>query len=101
MYLRVLVRSMGSFLARKSAADGVRRGVRARSREGGGKTAREGTCGQRCGNFSCGGDLKEGGVQLAWEALTNAVEDGGDGVDTEKLWITVYLDDDEAEQIWR
>ncbi|XMN10215.1 alanine--tRNA ligase [Streptomyces griseobrunneus] len=66
-----------------------------------GKTTRHGTFFQMCGNFSFGDYFKEGAIQYAWEALTNSVEDGGFGLDPEKLWITVYLDDDEAEQIWR
>ncbi|CAM5565024.1 hypothetical protein SMICM304S_05078 [Streptomyces microflavus] len=66
-----------------------------------GKTTRHGTFFQMCGNFSFGDYFKEGAIQYAWEALTNSVEDGGFGLEPEKLWITVYLDDDEAEQIWR
>lgn len=66
-----------------------------------GKTTRHGTFFQMCGNFSFGDYFKEGAITLAWEILTKSVEEGGYGLDPEKLWITVYLDDDEAEAIWR
>lgn len=66
-----------------------------------GKTTRHGTFFQMCGNFSFGDYFKEGAITYAWELLTGSVADGGYGLDPEKLWITVYKDDDEAEQIWR
>ncbi|MGW0562325.1 alanine--tRNA ligase [Streptomyces sp. NPDC003016] len=66
-----------------------------------GKTTRHGTFFQMCGNFSFGDYFKEGAISYAWELLTSSVADGGFGLDPERLWITVYLDDDEAEQIWR
>ncbi|WP_340563086.1 alanine--tRNA ligase [Streptomyces sp. GSL17-111] len=66
-----------------------------------GKTTRHGTFFQMCGNFSFGDYFKEGASKLAWELLTSSVADGGYGLDPEKLWITVYEDDDEAERIWR
>ncbi|MEU6993439.1 alanine--tRNA ligase [Streptomyces sp. NPDC046465] len=66
-----------------------------------GKTTRHGTFFQMCGNFSFGDYFKEGAITLAWELLTSPVDKGGFGLDPERLWITVYLDDDEAEQIWR
>ncbi|MCF6523890.1 alanine--tRNA ligase [Streptomyces sp. JJ36] len=66
-----------------------------------GKTTRHGTFFQMCGNFSFGDYFKRGAAELAWELLTTPVEDGGYGLDPERLWITVYEDDDEAERIWR
>ncbi|MFD4777325.1 alanine--tRNA ligase, partial [Streptomyces sp. NPDC058427] len=66
-----------------------------------GKTTRHGTFFQMCGNFSFGDYFKEGAIDYAWELLTGSVADGCFGLDPERLWITVYLDDDEAEQIWR
>ncbi|NKI43994.1 alanine--tRNA ligase [Streptomyces physcomitrii] len=65
-----------------------------------GKTTRHGTFFQMCGNFSFGDYFKEGACELAWELLTSPQDKGGYGLDPEKLWITVYLDDDEAERIW-
>ncbi len=66
-----------------------------------GKTTRHGTFFQMCGNFSFGDYFKEGAIKFAWELLTGSVADGGYGLDPERLWITVYKEDDEAEQIWR
>jgi alanyl-tRNA synthetase len=66
-----------------------------------GKTTRHGTFFQMCGNFSFGDYFKEGAITLAWELMTSPVVDGGYGLDPERLWITVYEEDDEAERIWR
>ena len=52
------------------------------------------------GNFSFGDYFKEGAIALAWELLTRPIADGGYGFPEEKLWVTVYLDDDEAADIW-
>jgi len=65
-----------------------------------GKTTRHGSFFQMCGNFSFGDYFKERAIALAWELLTNSVADGGYGLDPEKLWITVYEEDDEALAIW-
>jgi alanyl-tRNA synthetase len=53
-----------------------------------------------CGNFSFGDYFKEAAIALAWELLTRPIADGGYGFPEEKLWVTVYLDDDEAADIW-
>lgn len=66
-----------------------------------GKTVRHGTFFQMCGNFSFGDYFKEGAIAYAWELLTSPVEKGGYGLPADKLWVTVYLDDDEALEIWR
>ena len=65
-----------------------------------GKTTRHASFFQMCGNFSFGDYFKEGAIALAWELLTRPVNDGGYGVPEERLWVTVYLDDDEAADIW-
>ncbi len=65
-----------------------------------GKTTRHASFFQMCGNFSFGDYFKEGAIALAWELLTNPVSKGGYGFPEEKLWVTVYLDDDEAADIW-
>ena len=65
-----------------------------------GKTTRHASFFQMCGNFSFGDYFKEGAIALAWELLTKPVSDGGYGFPEERLWVTVYLDDDEAANIW-
>ena len=65
-----------------------------------GKTTRHASFFQMCGNFSFGDYFKEGAIALAWELLTKPVSDGGYGFPEERLWVTVYLDDDEAADIW-
>ncbi|MFI7547775.1 alanine--tRNA ligase [Actinoplanes sp. NPDC049599] len=66
-----------------------------------GKTSRHGTFFQMNGNFSFGDYFKAEAIRLAWELSTNPVEQGGFGLDPERIWATVYLDDDEAAEMWR
>ncbi len=65
-----------------------------------GKTTRHASFFQMCGNFSFGDYFKEGAITLAWELLTKPISEGGYGFPEDRLWVTVYLDDDEAEEIW-
>ena len=65
-----------------------------------GKTTRHASFFQMCGNFSFGDYFKEGAIALAWELLTKSVSNGGYGFAEEKLWVTVYQDDDEGAEIW-
>ena len=65
-----------------------------------GKTTRHASFFQMCGNFSFGDYFKEGAIALAWELLTRPIADGGYGFPEDRLWVTVYLDDDEAADIW-
>jgi alanyl-tRNA synthetase len=82
-------------------ATSVQKCVRTPDIEEVGKTTRHGTFFQMCGNFSFGDYFKEGAIQYAWELLTSPQDKGGYGLEPDRLWITVYQDDDEAEQIWR
>jgi alanyl-tRNA synthetase len=66
-----------------------------------GKTSRHGTFFQMNGNFSFGDYFKEGAIALAWELSTKPVADGGFGLDGDRIWPTVYTDDDEAYDLWR
>ncbi|MEW1567037.1 alanine--tRNA ligase [Streptomyces sp. NPDC093509] len=84
-----------------SRATSVQKCVRTPDIEEVGKTTRHGTFFQMCGNFSFGDYFKEGAITYAWELLTLPRDKGGYGLDPERLWITVYLEDDEAEAIWR
>ena len=65
-----------------------------------GITTRHNTFFQMAGNFSFGDYFKREAIALAWDLLTNSISEGGYGLNPEKLWATVYLDDDEAAQLW-
>jgi alanyl-tRNA synthetase len=66
-----------------------------------GITTRHNTFFQMAGNFSFGDYFKRRAIELAWTLLTNPISDGGYGMDPERLWATVYLDDDEAIALWQ
>jgi alanyl-tRNA synthetase len=53
------------------------------------------------GNFSFGDYFKDRAIPYAWELLTGAEADGGFGFGEDRLWVTVYHDDDEAAELWR
>jgi alanyl-tRNA synthetase len=65
-----------------------------------GTTTRHNTFFQMAGNFSFGDYFKDGAIPFAWELLTSSRDAGGYGFDPERLWATVYEDDDEAFGIW-
>ncbi|MDR1077950.1 MAG: alanine--tRNA ligase, partial [Propionibacteriaceae bacterium] len=66
-----------------------------------GQTTRHGTFFQMNGNFSFGDYFKQGAIDYAWELITSPVADGGLGFDGDRIWVTVYHDDDEAARLWR
>jgi alanyl-tRNA synthetase len=81
-------------------ATSVQKVVRTLDIEEVGKTTRHASFFQMAGNFSFGDYFKEEAIPFAWELLTKPVSDGGYGFPESKLWATVYLDDDEAIDIW-
>lgn len=73
----------------------VRAGGKHNDLENVGYTARHHTFFEMLGNFSFGDYFKEGAIDFAWDLLTN-----GYGLPADKLWASVYLDDDDAYDLW-
>src|SRR6056300_219825 len=73
----------------------VRAGGKHNDLENVGYTARHHTFFEMLGNFSFGQYFKEGAIDFAWDLLVN-----GYGLPEEKLWVSIYLDDDEAYDLW-
>ena len=91
---------IGQVAAPWARATSVQKCIRTQDIEEVGKTTRHGTFFQMNGNFSFGDYFKEGAIKHAWALSTNSVADGGFGLDADKIWATVFFDDDEAIDIW-
>ncbi|OQX25496.1 MAG: alanine--tRNA ligase [Desulfobacteraceae bacterium IS3] len=74
----------------------VRAGGKHNDLENVGYTARHHTFFEMLGNFSFGDYFKEKAIDFAWELITQRY-----GLPADKLWVSVYLDDDEAHDLWR
>ena len=61
-----------------------------------GRSPHHATFFEMLGNFSFGDYFKEGAIKLAWELSTEVF-----GYDGDRIWATIFLDDDDAFQIWR
>jgi alanyl-tRNA synthetase len=78
-----------------TAQKSLRAGGKHNDLENVGYTARHHTFFEMLGNFSFGDYFKRGAIDYAWQLLTRVY-----GLPAEKLWVTVYVDDDEAYSIW-
>ncbi|RAV31590.1 alanine--tRNA ligase [Corynebacterium heidelbergense] len=81
-------------------ATSIQKCVRTLDIEEVGITTRHNTFFQMAGNFSFGQYFKEGAITHAWNLLTGDVSSGGLGLDKDRLWVTVFTEDDEAAEIW-
>lgn len=77
-------------------AASVQKCIRTNDIDNVGKTTRHGTFFQMAGNFSFGDYFKEGAIDFAWELLTTSVDEGGYGLEGDRLWITLWENDQEA-----
>ncbi len=73
----------------------VRAGGKHNDLENVGYTARHHTFFEMLGNFSFGDYFKEKALEFGWDLLVN-----GYGLPQDKLWVSIYLDDDEAHELW-
>lgn len=69
--------------------------IRTNDLENVGRTARHHTFFEMLGNFSFGDYFKEESIAWSWEFVTDVL-----GLDKDKMWISVFTTDDEAERIW-
>jgi alanyl-tRNA synthetase len=81
-------------------ATSVQKCIRTPDIEDVGKTTRHATFFEMCGNFSFGDYFKEGAIELAWSLVTNSVEEGGYGMDKDRLYPSVLVGDEEAIGLW-
>ena len=79
-----------------SSQKSVRAGGKHNDLENVGYTARHHTFFEMLGNFSFGDYFKEGAIEMAWELLTERYK-----LPKERLWATVFYDDDEARELWQ
>ena len=84
-----------SYTRAVSAQKCVRAGGKHNDLENVGYTARHHTFFEMLGNFSFGDYFKKNAIKYAWEFLTETLK-----LPREKLWVTVFEEDDEAEKIW-
>ncbi|OZI51369.1 alanine--tRNA ligase [Bordetella genomosp. 4] len=84
-----------SYSRATSSQRSVRAGGKHNDLENVGYTARHHTFFEMLGNFSFGDYFKRDAIQYAWELLTTVYK-----LPAEKLWVTVYQEDDEAYDIW-
>lgn len=85
-----------SYIRATTSQKCVRAGGKHNDLENVGYTARHHTFFEMLGNFSFGDYFKEKALEYSWDLLTN-----GYGLPEDKLWVSVYLDDDDAHDLWR
>ena len=87
---------VGTETAPYPRAASVQKCIRTNDIENVGRTTRHGTFFQMAGNFSFGDYFKQGAIDYSWEFLTTPQDQGGLGFDPERLWFTVWEQDEES-----
>jgi alanyl-tRNA synthetase len=90
----------GDAKAENPRATSVQKVARTLDIENVGHTTRHLTFFEMLGNFSFGDYFKREAVRYAWELSVTPVAEGGFGFDPARIWATVFVDDDEAVQLW-
>jgi len=90
-----LGREKREYVRATSSQKCVRAGGKHNDLENVGKTARHHTFFEMLGNFSFGDYFKSEAIPFAWNLVTREY-----GIDQDRLWITIYQDDEEAFEIW-
>ncbi|WP_127842104.1 alanine--tRNA ligase [Actinomyces wuliandei] len=81
-------------------AASVQKCIRTNDIDNVGRTTRHGTFFQMGGNFSFGDYFKEGAIDLAWGLLTGSRQEGGYGLDGDRLWMTIWEEDTVSYDHW-
>ena len=81
-------------------AASVQKCIRTNDIDNVGKTTRHGTFFQMNGNFSFGDYFKEGAIDYAWDLLTGSRDEGGYGLDGDRLWMTIWEEDQVSYDHW-
>ena len=81
-------------------AASVQKCIRTNDIDNVGITTRHGTFFQMNGNFSFGDYFKEGAISYAWGLLTGSREEGGYGLDGDRLWMTIWEKDQVSLDYW-
>src|SRR6058998_1623745 len=92
----LLGREKREYVRATSAQKCVRAGGKHNDLENVGYTARHHTFFEMLGNFSFGNYFKEDAIRFAWDFLTRVV-----GLQKNKLWVTIFQDDDQAFDLWK
>jgi alanyl-tRNA synthetase len=91
-------REKRDYVRATSAQKCVRAGGKHNDLDNVGYTGRHHTFFEMLGNFSFGDYFKDEAIRFAWELVTDSEK--GYGLDRERLWATVYTEDDEAARLW-